>query len=186
MTKTVDDSTIYVHSTVSDQNLPLILVQYQNVEGTLTIKDARERAIALIRAVTITQIAGNLFKVLKPEKKAFGKPKKKDEEMFGAFVYFVRSARPKLNSDIEPIFGLKTQKPLINYKILNQKIQLEIESALHHAQALLVVAEAAEGDAFMYSLSDRFNISKEEIAFILKEFAKYRQINRLENLFGIN
>lgn len=181
-----DPDTIYVDSTVSAISTePNVLIRWGESSGIITATDCRKRAFALISAIAMAQTEGGIFKTLAPsvKPKGFGQVKpSKQEEMATQVLLLIRGVRAKLPPDIEPIFGYNTQKPLIKYRWGSAEGTLEIDTAKHHAQILLEVAEAAETDSFMYKFSDKIGLEKKEMAFILQEFALFRQQNWLEDL----
>ena len=154
--------------------------------GVITATDARRRAFALISAIAMAQTEGGIFKTLAPptlKSKGFATAKlTKEEQMAVGLLQLIRDVRSPLPPYIEPIFGHNTQKPLIKYALGNQEGTWELDTARHHAQALLEVAEAAETDSFMYKFSDKVGLEKKDMALILQEFAVFRQQNWLEDL----
>lgn len=183
---TEDSDTIHVESTVSPISLePNVMIKWRESSGIITATDCRKRAFALISAIAMAQAEGGIFKTLAPDMKpkGFGQVKlSKQEDMAVKVLHLIRDVRAPLPSDIEPIFGYNTQQPLIKYRWGSQEGTLELDTAKHHAQVLLEVAEAAETDSFMYKFSDRIGLDKQEMSFILAEFALFRQQNWLEDL----
>lgn len=182
-----NSDTIHVESTVSTANLePNVLIRWGEASGVITATDCRKRAFALISAIAMAQTEGGIFKTLAPptlKSKGFGRVKlDKEEKLAVGLLQLIRDVRAPLPPDIEPIFGHNTQKPLIKYRWGSAEGTLEMDTAKHHAQILLEVAEAAETDSFMYKFSDKVGLEKKEMAFILQEFALFRQQNWLEDL----
>lgn len=182
-----DLDTIVVYSTVSPIALePNVLIKWGESSGIITATDVRRRAFALISAIAMATTEGGIFKTLVPptlKSKGFGNAKlTADEKMAVGLLQLIRDARAPLPPDIEPIFGHNTHSPLIKYRWGNEEGTWELDTARHHAQALLEVAEAAETDSFLYKFSDKVGLEKKEMAFILAEFALFRQQNWLEDL----
>lgn len=177
---------IQVYSTVSAASLePNVIIKWGEASGIITATDARKRAFALINAIALAQAEGGIFKALAPEIKpvGFGKHKpNKQEEMAVGILHLIRDVRAPLPPDIEPIFGYHTQQPLIKYSWGNKSGTLEIDTAKHHAQVLLEVAEAAETDSFFYKFCEGQNLDKQVAEDILREFSLFRQQNWLEDL----
>lgn len=182
-----DSDTIYVESTVSTASLePNVMIRWRESSGIITATDCRKRAFALISAIAIAQTEGGIFKTLVPptlKSKGFGQVKlTKEEQMAVGLLQLIRDVRAPLPPDIEPIFGHNTQKPLIKYCWGSAQGTLELDTARHHAQALLECAEAAETDSFMYKFAEKIGIEKAEMQVILQEFGLFRQQNWLEDL----
>lgn len=187
MEEVIDPDTIYVESTVSPLNLePRVLIRWQGNEGILTSTEARKRAIALIQAVAMAATEGGIFKVLTPDikpSKGFGKVKPRTEEMIAVGVLrLLREVREPLPADIDPIFGYNTHKPLIKYCWGDHVGTLELDTAKHHAQALLEVAEGAETDSFFFKFCFKHDMDKQVAEDILSELRLFRQQSWLEEL----
>lgn len=181
-----NSDTLHVESTVSAiMNEPSVLISWGDSTGVISATDARKRAFALITAIAIAQTEGGIFKTLAPDikPKGFGKVTlTKQEDMAVKVLHLIRDVRVPLPPDIEPTFGYNTQQPLVKYKWGNQEGMLELDTAKHHAQVLLEVAEAAQTDSFFYKFCDSQNLDKQVAVDILKEFALFRQQNWLEDL----
>lgn len=187
MDKVIDNDIIYVESTVSPTNLePRVLIRWQGNEGLITATEARKRAIALIQAVAMASTEGGIFKVLAPDMKphkGFGKVKPTGEEAIAVGVLrLLREVREPLPPDIDPIFGYNTQQPLIKYCWGDHTGTLELDTAKHHAQALLEVAEGAETDSFFYKFCFNHDMDKQVAEDILTELRLFRQQSWLEEL----
>lgn len=181
----LDTQIIHVESTVSAVNTePCILIRWGEAEGMLTALEARLRAIAILKAATIAEYEARIFDALNAkQKRGFGKfsPSRGAIEI----LRFIRSCRPELPKDVEPIFGYNTQEPLVDLRWGSKRATLRLEEVRHHAQALLEASEAADSDAFFYSFfAEETDIKKETVASLIKEFALWRQRNQLKNLFN--
>ena len=181
-----DPDIIYVESTVSAINHePNILISWGGSTGILSATDTRKRAFALISTIAMAQTEGGIFKTLAPDMKpkGFGKLKlSQQEDMAVKVLHLIRDVRAPLPPDIEPIFGYNTQKPLIKYRWGNREGTLELDTAKHHAQALLEAAEAAETDSFFYKFCREQNLDKQIAEDILLKLRLFRQQNWLEDL----
>ncbi|MGL5832967.1 MAG: hypothetical protein ACRC1Z_07005 [Waterburya sp.] len=175
-----------VESIVSSDNNPSVLVSYQKTRATLNITEARKLAFALIKAIAIAETEVAIIKKLSPVKikRGFSTQSNKDLGILVGLIELIRSARPNKHPTITPIFGLKTQLPLIDYQILDERLQLQIPEASHHAQCLIECAEAAEEDAFIYKyFAEKIGLSRKEIEIFLLKFSEQRKVNYLESLF---
>lgn len=176
-----------VESVVSQNNNPSVLISYQETQATLSIVEARKHAFALVKAIAIAETEVAIIKKLSPVKLSKGfstQSNKKELGVLRGLIDLIRSARPSEHPTIKPIFGFKTQLPLIDYQILDERLQLQIPEASHHAQCLIECAEAAEEDAFIYKyFANKIGLSREDIEVFLLEFSEQRKINYLESLF---
>ena len=187
MIPNIDPDTIYVNSTQVD-NRPMVYWQYKGQFGTITVTEARERANAIFRAAAMASaeaaIVIGLTKDTKP--KGFGQNKPSDEQlkMAARLLQMLRDFQEPLPEKIAYIFGFHTQKPLIEVYWYGEKIQQEPDVMVHHAQSLIECAEGAESDAFYYYfLQEKVGIDRKEALPLFKEFADFRDRNRLEELF---
>lgn len=188
---------IFVKSIFTDEYQPLVLIQYKDLEVTLTVADARKKAVQLIQASSISETEFNILNFFNVEDKpkGFGKVKptqkeikkaKRDYEMFAMLFMLIRDVRQFSAENIEPIYGANTNLPLVDYYILDHKIQLQIDECIDHAANLLEAAEAAECDAFISKyLATNIQATKDEIQSVIYEFGEFRKVNRLEELFKL-
>jgi len=98
----------------------------------------------------------------------------------------LRENRQQLPKEIHAIFGVNSQKPLIVLEWDDVKIQMHIDTALHHATCLLEASSSAQTDSFLYQfLSSNFQLEVEQIEGLIKEFSLHRARLRLETIIGV-
>jgi hypothetical protein len=181
-----DEKILHVESSVSSGSYqPIVIQTYGDNTVTMSAESAKARAIAILQAIAYADSEAVLFKTLTglSPNKGFGKIPPKDIKMAAAMLQMTRENRQQLPAGISAIFGFNTQKPLVVLEWDDIKIQMEIDTALHHATCLLESAEAAQSDSFLYQfVTSNFDCEYEEVAVLMKDFALHRQRTRLESV----
>ena len=166
---------------------PCVAIVWGDQRGVITATAAEKRATDLLTAIAIAQAEGSFFKMLAPQIKPKGFGGKfivNDEEKKAiAVLNFLRSNRLPLPEDINPIFGHRTQRPLIEYRWGERKVVWELDLAATHARRLFEVANVAISDSFFYRFCQTRNIPKEVAEDILEELLIFRRQNLLEDIF---
>jgi hypothetical protein len=164
----MDDKTLLVESSVSSGSYQPIVVQtYGDNVVTMSAEAAKIRAIAILQAIAYADSEAVFFKTLTglSSSKGFGKIPPKDLKMAVTMLQMIRDNRQDLPTGISAIFGFNTQKPLVVLEWDDVKIQMELDTALHHASCLLEAAEAAQSDSFLYQfVTSNFDVEHEEVA----------------------
>lgn len=175
-----EEKILSVESSVSSGSYqPIVIQTYGDNVVTMSTEAAKTRAIAYADSEAV------LFKTLTglSASKGFGKIPPKDLKMAVAMLQMTRDNRQQLPSGISAIFGFNTQKPLVVLEWDDIKIQMEVDTALHHAICLLEASEAAQSDSFLYQfVTSNFKVEYEEVAVLMKNFALHRQRTRLESV----
>ncbi len=181
------DNTILVESSVSlGSHQPMVVQSYQGNTVTMSAEAAKQRAIAILVAIAYADTEAAIFTTMAglSTGKGFKQPAQKDLRMAAQFVQIMRSSRSAFPPGISAIFGYKARKPLVILEWDDVKIQLELHTALHHANALLQASEAAQTDSFLYQFaSSQLGLEHEEIQVLVKEFMLHRERTRVEATF---
>ena len=179
--------TLHVNSTMDTKGKPLVLWSLGKAKGTLTLTEARNHADLIIRACAIAESEAAIVKgmsALSPKKKGFGGGDDKTDDLPWQLLHLIRDFRPPLGDGINVIYGLKTKMALVEIDGYGDKIQWDVESARHHAYALLSASEASESDAFFYHfLKTKLDLDPHELQPMMREFEVFRNVNRLEDLY---
>jgi hypothetical protein len=159
---TVEDNKQLVCQSIYMGDEHVVEIGYGDFTSDFSVNEARSKAAAIIRVAAIAEteaaIARKITEIGK-HKTNFAR-----QRYFHQSLILVRDARPVLPLGIEPIYGSKTQRPLVvlyGYKPDNEPLTLEIEEALEHAEAILVVAEAVQTDAWLAQAVTGAGVSKE-------------------------
>lgn len=74
-------------------------------------------------------------------------------------------------------YGHKFREPFVNIAMPGGEfVQLDVEGARHHAQAVLQVAEAAVQDAFIMEWAiEKFGLSDEQAGLLLNDYRQWRE-----------
>lgn len=176
---------LYVESHIDPETLkPVIKITYIGKQLFITATDATRKAIAIINAAAYAESEGALFKALAPDiPKGFGKPSK-DVQMAVA-LRLVREKRQPLPTDVNPIFGFNTQKPLVEIDYQEFKTTLYLDDARNHAAVLLQASEAARFDAFWFKFGKELSMSEGEIQDVISEYRLYKERYSVEALFKL-
>jgi hypothetical protein len=182
---------LHLYSTVAaDRRTPMVAWYCNETEGLLTLLEAREQANALFLASAIAETEARVaLKVsgLKDHKpKGFGKKPTEIEKTFYQVMMLMREERPPLPEGIRPIFGWKTQQPLVEIELYGKLDRLPVEDVKNHARWLIECAEAAESDCFFYGfLKEKLDVSAEVANGLLQEFSDFRKRVQLEDLLRL-
>jgi hypothetical protein len=181
-----EEKVLHVESSVSSGSYqPMVIQVYGDNVVTMSAEAAKIRAIAILQAIAYADSEAVLFKTLTglSSSKGFGKIPPKDLKMAVTMLQMIRDNRQKLPAGISAIFGFNTQKPLVVLEWDEVKIQMEVDTALHHASCLLEASEAAQSDSFLYQfVTSNFDVEHEEVVVLMKDFALHRQRTRLESV----
>ena len=178
---------ILVKSVIDENNNAKVLIAYElkKLELILTGEDACKHGIALFKAALVSEYEANLLYNLSPlynqTGKGFGQ-KAKNEQIHASFLKMLRDCRPELPDFVKPIFGYKTQAPLVDYFLSGHKIQLGIEECLYHAGNVLQCAEAATTDEFLLNFLTKANVKRNDALGLLQEYSTFRKATWLESL----
>jgi hypothetical protein len=175
---------LHVESSVSPGSYQPIVVQtYGDNTVTMSTETAKKRAIAILQAIAYADSEAVVFKTLTglSSTKGFGKVPPKDLKVGTQLLQIIRDNRQKLPQGISAIFGYNTRQPLVVLEWDDVKIQISLDTALHHATCLLEAAEAAQSDSFLYQFCiNNFDCSFEQVAILIQEFALNRRRTQLE------
>lgn len=177
--------TLHVNSTMDLDGKPFVLWYIGNQNGLLTLTEARKQADLIIRACAIAESEAAIVKGMDATVSPKGFEKPKTNLLPWQMLQLIRDFRPPLGEGINAIYGYNTKLPLVEIDWYGDRIQWDIESARHHAYALLITAEASETDAFyFFFLREKVGIERDELQPLLIEFAEFRRKNLLEDLFN--
>jgi hypothetical protein len=143
----------------------LVIWQWGELEGAVTPGDAVDRGIALLNVAAISECEARIMEELRNATKS----------PTASLLQLIRAARPKTMSGINPIYGMKTQSPLVEIFWYGDQLSLDLAEARHHAQAYLEAAETARTDNFMVSAFEDVGLDPEMRKRVFDSFRKYRQ-----------
>ncbi|MGI8933350.1 MAG: hypothetical protein ACR2FS_04675, partial [Phormidesmis sp.] len=134
-----DPDIVHVYSTIApDGKTPMVGWHLNGNDGRLTLLEARDRAEALFLAAAVADTEARIaFKLsgLKDEKpKGFGGKPTKVEKAFFSINMLMRAERLPLPDGITPIFGWKTQLPLVDIDLYGELFQWKTGQAREHAR----------------------------------------------------
>jgi hypothetical protein len=182
---------IHIYSTVAaDKRTPMVGWRLNGTGGTLSLTEAREQATTLFLAAAIAEtearIALKLSGLKEHKPKGFGKKPTEVEKAFYSITMLMREERPLLPEGVRPIFGWKSQQPLVEIDFYGELVRLPVEDTKNHARWLIEVADGAESDCFFYGfLKEKLDISAEVANGFLQEFSEFRKRVQLEDLLRL-
>lgn len=190
MTDQIDPNMLYLNGTIDpdNPNRPLIFWGYMKKHGTITVQQARDRALLLYKITAIAEtevlVAEKMAKDINSTDK---NPSKDFEERFYQCLQMTCSARPELPDGITIAFHTKTKQPLIDMDWYGSSILQDVDTIRDHANCLIQVAESAQSDRWFYSfLGNTMGLQIDEVKMLLADFAKWRQTQELEESLNID
>ncbi|NES64266.1 MAG: hypothetical protein F6K24_02830 [Okeania sp. SIO2D1] len=177
----MEKNLITVTTVFDDSNQPFAAEIYQEKVIKMTSEEAFQKGADLLCAIAVAQAEFNILKSL--VKKGFGNTK--SQKNFVQKRKKLITQRPPLPDTINPIYGAKTNTPLVEYFLEDVKLTLHFDTANFHARSLIEVSEVVKTDLYLSSfMRDKINLTDKEIAIWLGDFRLYRDQTKLENLYG--
>lgn len=173
-----EETAVNVTTQVRAEDLqPLVKIEYLEQEIEVQPNQAAYYGISILTAIGHAQ---SELSVVRSVNKLMLKEGIDEEsgKLIGVLIAQIREDRAGLISpEISAMVGYMTGLPLvvINYPGFPE-LQLRLEEAAHHAQALLQASESAVFDGFMYKFGTNvLCISLTDVEGILKSMMEYRE-----------
>jgi hypothetical protein len=145
--------------------------RYKNHVGYQTIEEVREQGHHLLAIASMAVVEARVIKDL-INISSMAKPG--DDISVRDVIELVRSSRGDIPIGLNPIYGLSTQKALIDCDWYQETVQFDYETAIEHANGLLCLAEAIETDSYLVSAFNDVGLVGEIRERIFDSFKKYR------------
>ena len=143
----------------------LVFWSWGKHEGSLTPADAIGQALALINAAAISRSEADIAIELS----------KGAQCPIHQIMPLIRAARSPLPLGINPIYGQKTEQPLVECFWYGEQITMNLNDAYHHAQCLMEAAESARTDNFLVSAFKDAGLNPEQRERVFASFRNYRK-----------
>jgi hypothetical protein len=163
---------------------PYVILFHGDERTAISSSEAQKLGVAIIEAITITEVEERLALVVAGEKPVGGfGPKAEWEKKFALALFALREQRPPCHPQVSVIYNMAAQKILVEIKVWEQQAHMGVADGRRFANWLLVVAEAAETDAFLDRfLRQEIGISHGGVLGFISQFALFRQQLTLEEL----
>lgn len=181
-------SEISVKSAVSTETYrPMVVQTYRDNVITFSAEAARNRAIAILQAIAYADTEAVVFETIS---NSLGAENEGSEEQTAGgsmslavlFVRVIREKRQELPPGIRVMFGVGSSAPLVVLEWQEIEVQLGLDMALLYADELLKASAMAQSSSYLYQfVSENFNLGREQIAEMVKEFRLKRYRHKLES-----
>ncbi len=182
----INHDEIVVFAKVTETRSPFVFVVWSSGKLELSPTQANSRALSLIRAATIAESEAKLLKKmgrsLLQDSSGRTSAGYSQQEAIKNLLPAFYSTRPKFPYYVSPFVHLGEYTPLLEYQVASQRKKIRIDTALTHAQDLIIAAENSNTNAFLVDFARNNDLDSWQEQELIRSNFRFRQQKQLERM----